>query len=40
MTGNKEFNLTKAKNELAAYKEAVAWFSRTEDKNNKGRKDR
>lgn len=39
MTGNKEFNLTKAKNELAAYKEAVAWFSRTEDKNNKGRKD-
>ena len=39
MTGNKEFDLTKAKNELIAYKEAVAWFSRTEDKNNKGRKD-
>lgn len=39
MTGNKEFDLTKAKNELAAYKEAVAWFSRTEDKTNKGRKD-
>ena len=39
MTGNKEFDLTRAKNELSAYKEAVAWFSRTEDKNNKTRKD-